>query len=209
LHVFLNSTLVAGEWSASRPVRLASGGRVPGTSWCGTVCEREQSLAPVGNGLVDPRSPTPWLSLYSDWAVPAPDSLLDTQCKFGARLRLSNFSGITSGNSPVQQTFCWFFVTLRLTLEILDSASNELSSFLKARNLLTDGIVINVSRNVCTLGVIALHLTSDLLQNETVKIVKPLDRVRFSFLTYFRCQRIAVFAAASRRIVGLIHLRIH
>jgi len=49
LHVFLNSTLDAGEWSASCPVRLASGVRVPGTDWSGTVCEREQSLAPVGN----------------------------------------------------------------------------------------------------------------------------------------------------------------
>jgi len=37
---------------------------------------------------------------------PAPDSLLDTQCKFGARLRLSDFSGIASGNSPVQQMIC-------------------------------------------------------------------------------------------------------
>jgi len=59
---------------------------------------------------------------------------------------------------------------------------------------LTDGLVINVSRNVCTLEVIvirkkivALRLTSDLLQNEIVKIVKPLDRVSFSFLTCFRC----------------------
>jgi len=77
---------------------------------------------------------------------------------------------------------------------------------------LTDGIVINVSRNVCALGVIvkrkkiiALRLTSGLLQNEIVKIMKPLDRIRFSFLTWtcFRCQGIAVFAAVSRPVVGL------
>jgi hypothetical protein len=81
---------------------------------------------------------------------------------------------------------------------------------------LTDGIVINVSRNVCTLGVnvkrkkiTALRLTSDLLQNEIVKTVNPLDRVCFSFLTRFRCQSIAVFAAPSRPVVGLIHLRIY
>ena len=81
---------------------------------------------------------------------------------------------------------------------------------------MADGIVINVSRNVCTLVVtvkrkkiIALRLISVFLQNEIVKIVKPLDRVCFSFLTCFRCQGIAVFAATSKRIVGLIHLRIH
>ena len=81
---------------------------------------------------------------------------------------------------------------------------------------MTDGTDINVSRNVCALGVIvkrkkiiALRLTSDILQNEIVKIVKPLDRVRLSFLTCFRSQGIAVFAAASRPVVGFIHLRIH
>jgi hypothetical protein len=105
------------------------------------------------------------------------------------------------------------YVALRHALEILDTASNELPSFLKARNLLTDGIVINVSRNVCTLGVnvkrkkiTALRLTSDFLQNEIVKIVKHLDRVRFSFQTCFRYQSIAVFTSPSRRVVGLIHL---
>jgi hypothetical protein len=45
-----------------------------------------------------------------------------------------------------------FFVALRLTLGILDSASDELPSFLKARNFLTVDIVINVSRNVVPCG---------------------------------------------------------
>jgi hypothetical protein len=87
----------------------------------------------------------------------------------------------------------WILFTLRLTLEILDSSSNELPSFLKARDLLTGGIrvVINVSRNVCTSGVIvkrqkviALCLTSDRFQKEIFKSAKPLDRVRLLWLTY-------------------------
>jgi len=33
LHTFLTSTLDAGEWSTSRPGRLTSGERAPGTHW--------------------------------------------------------------------------------------------------------------------------------------------------------------------------------
>jgi hypothetical protein len=33
IHIFLNSELVGGEWSASRPCRFTPGERVPGTQW--------------------------------------------------------------------------------------------------------------------------------------------------------------------------------
>jgi hypothetical protein len=42
IHVFLDSCLVEGEWSASRPGRCTHGERVPGTHWIG--------------GCVDPRA---------------------------------------------------------------------------------------------------------------------------------------------------------
>jgi hypothetical protein len=35
IHVFLSSTLVGSEWSASRRGRLTSGERTPGTHWIG------------------------------------------------------------------------------------------------------------------------------------------------------------------------------
>jgi hypothetical protein len=34
-HVFLNSALLVGEWSASRPGRFIPGERAPGTHWVG------------------------------------------------------------------------------------------------------------------------------------------------------------------------------
>jgi hypothetical protein len=35
IYVFLNSALVGGEWSASRPDRFTPGERAPGTYWIG------------------------------------------------------------------------------------------------------------------------------------------------------------------------------
>jgi hypothetical protein len=35
IHVFLTSTLVGGEWLASRPGRFTPGERAPGTHWIG------------------------------------------------------------------------------------------------------------------------------------------------------------------------------
>jgi hypothetical protein len=35
IHVFLTSTLVGGEWSASRPGRFTRGKIVPGDHWIG------------------------------------------------------------------------------------------------------------------------------------------------------------------------------
>jgi hypothetical protein len=42
VHIFLTSALDEGEWSASRPVRLITDERAPGTHWIG--------------GCVDPRA---------------------------------------------------------------------------------------------------------------------------------------------------------
>jgi hypothetical protein len=35
IHVFLNSALEEGKWSASRPCRFTPGERAPGTHWVG------------------------------------------------------------------------------------------------------------------------------------------------------------------------------
>jgi hypothetical protein len=44
IHILLNSALVGGEWSASRPGRFTPGERTPGTHWIGGWVDITASL---------------------------------------------------------------------------------------------------------------------------------------------------------------------
>jgi hypothetical protein len=47
IHIFLNSALAGGEWSASRPGRFTPGERAPGTHWTGGWVDSRTGLDDV------------------------------------------------------------------------------------------------------------------------------------------------------------------
>jgi hypothetical protein len=49
IHIFLNSALAGGEWSASRPVRFIPGERAPGTNWIGGCLDPRDGLDDLEN----------------------------------------------------------------------------------------------------------------------------------------------------------------
>jgi hypothetical protein len=56
IHILLTSTLVGGEWSASRPGRFIHGERAPGTHWIGGWVD-------LGAGMDDLEKTLPELEL--------------------------------------------------------------------------------------------------------------------------------------------------
>jgi hypothetical protein len=66
IHIFLNTALVGGEWSASRPGSFKPGECAPGTHWIGGLVDPRAGLEnvkkildPTGTRTQTPRSYSP------------------------------------------------------------------------------------------------------------------------------------------------------
>jgi hypothetical protein len=68
---FLTSTLVGGEWSASRLDRFTSGERAPGTHWIGGWVGPRAGLDERDSNS-DPSAVQSVTIRYTDCAIPAP-----------------------------------------------------------------------------------------------------------------------------------------
>jgi hypothetical protein len=73
IHVFLTSALAGSEWSASRPCRFTPGERAPGARWIGGWVGPRAGLDDVEKRKFLILQPV--TSRYTDYAIPAPESL--------------------------------------------------------------------------------------------------------------------------------------
>jgi hypothetical protein len=80
IHIFLTSTLVGGEWSASRPARFTPGEKAPGTNlirgWVASepvwATWRRENSWPYRDSNSDPSVVQPITSRYTDYSIQAP-----------------------------------------------------------------------------------------------------------------------------------------
>jgi hypothetical protein len=80
IHIFLTSTLVVGEWSASRPCHFIIGGKAPGTLLIGGWVDPRAGLDNVEKIKLltlpghefRPPAVQPVASRYTDYGIPAP-----------------------------------------------------------------------------------------------------------------------------------------
>jgi hypothetical protein len=91
IHIFLTSTLVGGEWSASRPGHFIPGVRAPGTHWIGGLGGPQSRSGSRGEEKIldstrtrtpDPSVVEPLASHYTNYAILAPKSRLKTLLNF-------------------------------------------------------------------------------------------------------------------------------
>jgi hypothetical protein len=73
--LILTSALVGDKWSASPPGRFIPRERTPGTHYIGGWVDSRAGLDDVGK-ILDPSVVQPVASRYTDYAIPAPLSVL-------------------------------------------------------------------------------------------------------------------------------------
>jgi hypothetical protein len=111
IYIFLTSTLVGGDWSASRPCRFTPGEKAFGTHWIGGLVDPRAGLHDVENrkflilpGLELGTLGRPLASHYSDWATQAlclrKYSALETPGAHNMIRRNTDTTTCSTGNKP-------------------------------------------------------------------------------------------------------------